>query len=188
MLSFYQYFNSKNYIIEAALGHAGVFAANKHEGQFRKMSGAPYITHPMKVVRILQSVGVKDENLLVSAFLHDTLEDTNTSYDELKQEFSSTIADLVKELTSSKEEIKRMGKTEYLSKHMARMSQGALTIKLADRLHNVSDLNTMKPAKATQYAQQTADILKYLRKQGSIQTNPQEKLVSQINKSIIPFL
>lgn len=117
------------------------FAAKKHEGQVRRGNGIPYVCHPISVAYILQThkeSKVIDE-LMCAAVLHDTLEDTDTNFDELQKEFSPLIASLVLELTSDPEQIKEIGKNEYLIKKMCGMSSYALVIKLADRLSNVRD-------------------------------------------------
>lgn len=80
------------------------FATIKHIGQKRKCSGLDYVTHPIKVGFILQSLNMPYA-VIISGILHDTLEDTDTTYDELIKEFGIEVADLVVELTSSKQMI-----------------------------------------------------------------------------------
>lgn len=117
------------------------FADDKHQGQVRKGTGKPYVTHPIMVSYLLnkykQSKNI--EELTVAAILHDTLEDTNTDFIEIAREFTPLVASLVLELTSDEEEIKKYGKNEYLIKKMLGISNYALVIKLLDRLNNVSD-------------------------------------------------
>ncbi|CAF4378621.1 unnamed protein product, partial [Adineta steineri] len=84
--------------------HALQFAAHKHRFQKRKDSdGTPYINHPIGFAHILSNeAGIKDIDLLIVALLHDTVEDTETTHEELQQEFGTRIADLVAELTDDK--------------------------------------------------------------------------------------
>ncbi len=174
-------------ISELSLGQAGSFAASAHTGQHRKMSGAPYIVHPTAVMRILQSVGVKDKNVLVAAFVHDTIEDTPVTYNDLKREFNKEVADFAKEVTSNKRGIEMLGKPQYLAKKMVGMSDGALAIKLADRLHNTTDLNQMPHKKAVSYAEQTKFIFDTLRANRRL-CKPCKKLMKQIEMQIERFL
>lgn len=105
------------------------FAYKMHEGQKRK-GGMPYITHPEGVVKILEKAGVNDEAALSVAWIHDTLEDTPTKYEDLEQEFGKDVANRVYILTRnvSREDYKaRIKNSDYLVK----------IVKLADTLHNV---------------------------------------------------
>ncbi|HET8686436.1 MAG TPA: HD domain-containing protein [Methanosarcina sp.] len=122
------------------------FANARHEGQVRKGSGDPYITHPVAVSYILASFkkSKKMEELLAACILHDTLEDTQTNFVELATEFSPLVASLVFELTNDEEEIAKIGKMEYQKKKLLGLSNYGLLIKLADRLHNISDNPTKK--------------------------------------------
>lgn len=112
------------------------FAYKMHKGQKRK-GGLPYITHPKGVVKILEEIGINDEVTISAAWLHDTLEDTVTKYEDLEKEFGKNIADMVYNLTrnvdreSYKSRIKTSG---YLVK----------VIKLADTLHNVHNPYLMR--------------------------------------------
>lgn len=122
------------------------FAIVKHNGQFRKVSGEPYVTHPIAVAElVLKYKRSKHINALVeAAILHDCLEDTDATFVELATEFSPLVASLVLELTSDTNMIKQMGKLEYLKKRLVGMSSYALVDKLCDRLHNISDNPTQK--------------------------------------------
>jgi len=117
------------------------FAKQKHHGQIRKGSGEEYITHPVAVSYILASYkkSKKLEELLVAACCHDLLEDTQTTFIELVQEFSPLVASLVYELTNDTDAIAKIGKLEYHKKKLLGISNYGLLIKLADRLHNISD-------------------------------------------------
>lgn len=140
------------------------FAAHKHAGQYRR-GGDPYITHPERVaqhVRRVKGDSKHYDELRGAAYLHDTLEDTATSFEEIEQQFGPMVASLVKELTSDKEKIKQIGKTQYLQRKLAHMSSYGLVIKLADRLDNLQDLADADPKWADKYANQTLDIIEYL--------------------------
>lgn len=123
------------------------FAERKHKGQFRKMSGEPYIVHPLKVSYLLMKYKPQSksiDNLLVASILHDTLEDTNTTFEEISKKFNPMIASIVYELTTIQEDKEKLGKAEYLKKRFIGYSSYALTIKLLDRLANIMDNPTQK--------------------------------------------
>jgi len=173
----------KQYLIELYIGKAATFANDKHVGQFRKSSGAPYITHPMKTYRILKDIGIKDREVLTAAWLHDTLEDTDVNYNTIKREFNKAVADLVKEVTSDKKKIDKMGKPEYLLDKMIKMSNNALLIKLADRLQNLSDISTVSKSFAEKMNNQTRFIIDGLREKRNL-TNAHKKLIRKIDKQL----
>jgi hypothetical protein len=140
---------------------AARFAAQKHKGQTRS-GGKPYIGHPVRVANIVKKFKNSKvlDKILSAAFLHDTIEDTDTPEEELRKMFGVLVASLVRELTSDKEEISRVGKTEYLATKMTNMSSWALVIKLADRLDNVSDIKHAKtPEWRHRYRLETETIL-----------------------------
>lgn len=151
------------------------FADAKHAGQVRKFSGEDYISHPIAVSYIVASYKKSKhlDELVAAAILHDVLEDTDTTFEELAREFTPLIASLVYELKSDKEEIKRVGKTAYLQKKMCAMSSYALVLKLADRLHNMSDAPTDK------MKSDTVEIIEYLMLNRKL-TKPQELLAHKI--------
>lgn len=113
---------------------AMMFATEKHKGQKRRFCDKPYVIHPKAVARILEKLGCSTL-LIVAALLHDTLEDTDATYDELVDTFGVEVADLVFELSNRKP--KSMSKHDYMVKKIQGLSFNALTIKLADRLHNI---------------------------------------------------
>lgn len=170
-------------IIESTIAHAAVWAAEKHIGQFRKGSGAPYIVHPKSVFKLLKSVGVKDKTLLLASWLHDVIEDTKTTYNDIKNEFSKEVADIVKQLTSDSKEISKVGKPKYLFDKMVKMSDGGLSVKLADRLHNVSDMTTTNKKFADKTWDQTWYIIDNLRKKRKL-NSIHKKLIRMIIKQL----
>jgi (p)ppGpp synthase/HD superfamily hydrolase len=151
----------KSILIEMSLEQAIDFAELMHKGQIRKGDKKPYVVHPKAVYSILKSFRIKDRVLLVAAWLHDTIEDTTATYNILKRKFNIEVANLVKAVSSSKKEIDKVGKAEYLLNKMIQMSDNELTLKLADRLHNVTDIMSMSNGQKTY--EQTTYILQGLR-------------------------
>lgn len=150
--------------ISEKLKKAIEFANKKHDGQTRK-DGTPYMIHPLRVLKnVLKFKKSKYiENLLITACLHDTLEDTNTTYYELISEFGSEVASLVLELTSDSDMKRLLGKETYLKIKMKNMSSWALVIKLCDRLDNVIDLDTCNDIVfKDKYMLETIEIINYL--------------------------
>lgn len=161
---------------------AYLFAKQKHQGQLRD-GGEPYIIHPIRVARIVRE-NKKSKNsdvLVASALLHDTLEDTYTSYKELEEHFGEVVASLVMELTTASYMPKLEGKDVYLSHKMENMSSYALFIKLADRLDNLTDLSKASNDKRIRVLNQTKNIIDYLTNHITF-TSSQQKLVDKINK------
>lgn len=163
------------------------FAREKHKGQIRKNNTpVEYITHPINVANLVKKYAnnaVNIDDLVSSAYLHDTLEDTNTTYEELICNFGNIISNLVKELTNNDVLKKEMGKTKYLSMKMANMSEDALIIKLCDRLDNVSSLYDTNKAFIDKYLRETISILNYIinsRNLNTIHLN----IINDINKEV----
>lgn len=127
------------------------FAAEKHQGQTRKASQVPYVTHPIAVSYIISSFKRSKHlnEILIASILHDVIEDTNATFEEISKRFSPMVASLVLEVSNDDEEIKRVGKLEYQMKKLSGMSSYALVIKLGDRLHNVSDNPSQKMVEDT---------------------------------------
>lgn len=162
------------------------FATQAHQGQTRS-GGEPYIGHPVRVANTVEKLK-KSKNLdalIAAAYLHDTIEDTNTTHEDLEKLFGGLVASLVKELTSDKEQIDKVGKTEYLSKKMAHdMSSYALVIKLADRLDNVKDIATAKsPAWRAKYRTETMRILDYIEQNRTL-SGTHKKLIGLIREKL----
>lgn len=125
---------------------AKLFAAQKHINQFRKVSGEPYVNHVLHVGSLVSSFKISNKlpELIEAGILHDTLEDTDTTFIELASEFSPLVASLVLELTSDPKQVMLHSKTEYLKRKMLGMSSYGLFIKLCDRLSNLMDHPTEK--------------------------------------------
>ncbi|MDD4938313.1 MAG: HD domain-containing protein, partial [Candidatus Shapirobacteria bacterium] len=132
------------------------FAQKSHEGQFRK-SGEPYFTHCVEVCNILKNEwGITDENYLVAALLHDTVEDCGLTIEQLKLQFGIEVAELVSGVTKLKSSTDRETLKKVLDKSY--INPGVAVIKLADRLHNMRTLQFMKPEKQIEKSQETLDI------------------------------
>ena len=153
------------------------FASKKHKGQVRRGSGLPYVMHPIMVMELVQQWKGNSKHIMelkCAALLHDTLEDTDTSYHEIEDKFGPLVASIVMELTSSEEGIKKLGKHEYLYQKMQKMSQYAFTLKLLDRLSNVIDLPSEK------YKTRTIKMLNKLMVTRIELTECQEKIIEKI--------
>lgn len=126
---------------------AVAFAAHKHRDQRRKDSDAsPYINHPIQLAKVLwEEGGVRDPEVIAAALLHDTLEDTETTWQELRGEFGEEIADVVLEVTDTKWIKKEVRKRLQVAR--ARYSsEKARLVKLADKICNLRDVAAHPPA------------------------------------------
>lgn len=126
---------------------AAAFAADKHRCQRRKDAEAsPYINHPLALAHILCSEGrVTDCEVLISALLHDTVEDTETTFDEIEREFGPEVASVVAEVTDDKSLPKEERKRLQVAK-AALKSRAAKLVKLADKISNLRDIAVSPPA------------------------------------------
>jgi guanosine-3',5'-bis(diphosphate) 3'-pyrophosphohydrolase len=124
-----------------------LFAAQKHSGQRRKDAEAsPYINHPLALAHLLAtSGGVTDLAVLCAALLHDTVEDTETSFEELEQRFGPKITSIVREVTDDKSLAKQDRKRRQIEK-AAGKSHEAKLVKLADKISNLGDILRSPPA------------------------------------------
>ena len=131
--------------ISIVLG-ASAFAAHKHRDQRRKGAEAsPYINHPIAVANVLANEAyVTDPVILAAALLHDTIEDTDTTADELTAEFGPGIAEIVLEVTDDKSLPKQERKRLQIE-HAAALSEKAKLVKLADKICNLRDMHTCPP-------------------------------------------
>lgn len=157
------------------------FAFIKHENQTR-INGEPYINHPVEVATYVENYFKNDKNvdaLKAVAYLHDTIENTDTTYEEIAYNFNYFIASLVLELTNDEFMKKSLTKRVYLTYKMANMSKYALSIKLLDRLANVKDLIHADEVFRKKYISETKYILKEL-KQMVILNELQKQIVNEI--------
>ena len=132
----------------ALLLKAIAFAAEKHRHQRRKdPEASPYINHPIDLANVLEREGrVRDTTVLIAAILHDTLEDTETTPEELAREFGGEIRDLVLEVTDNKR-LKKRKRKELQVKHGPHLTRRARMVKLADKICNLRDVATNPPAR-----------------------------------------
>lgn len=125
---------------------ASAFAAHKHRDQRRKGADAsPYINHPIAVANVLANeAGISDPIVLAAALLHDTIEDTDTSVEELETEFGPEIAAIVVEVTDDKNLDKPLRKRLQIE-HAAALSRPAQLVKFADKICNIRDMSGSPP-------------------------------------------
>ena len=130
-----------------ALMEATMFAADKHRSQKRKdAKGTPYINHPITVVNLMASVGrITDIEVLQAGMLHDTVEDTDASPEEIEGRFGYAVRSLVMEVTDDKELEKKERKRRQIEKAPV-LSPRAKAIKMADKIANLTDLIVSPPA------------------------------------------
>jgi guanosine-3',5'-bis(diphosphate) 3'-pyrophosphohydrolase len=124
------------------------FAAEKHRNQRRKdPEASPYINHPIALANVLlHEAGVTDVVVLCSALLHDTLEDTQTTPEELARHFGTEIQGIVLEVTDNKK-LKKVKRKELQMKHAPMLSSRAKLVKLADKICNLRDVASSPPSR-----------------------------------------
>ena len=140
---------------------AYAYGINMHEGQLRQ-SGEPYFTHPVAVAAILTEQRL-DDATIVTALLHDTIEDTKSTYSEVTRLFGAEVAELVDgvtKLTNLQLSSTQSKQAENFRKLFMAMSKDlrVILVKLADRLHNMRTIKSMKPEKQAQKARETMEI------------------------------
>jgi GTP diphosphokinase / guanosine-3',5'-bis(diphosphate) 3'-diphosphatase len=140
---------------------AYAFGQQMHEGQFRH-SGEPYFTHPVSVAAILTEQQL-DDATIITALLHDTIEDTKASYTEVEKRFGKDVAELVDgvtKLTNLQLNSTETKQAENFRKLFMAMSKDlrVILVKLADRLHNMRTIKSMRADKQIQKARETMDI------------------------------
>lgn len=142
------------------LRRAYVLAESSHRGQMRK-SGEPYITHPLAVTLILAELGAETTTLTAS-LLHDTVEDTEVTLDQVREEFGDEVCYLVDGVTKlEKVDYGAAAEPETFRKMLVATGNDVrvMSIKLADRLHNMRTLGVMRPEKQARIAKVTRDVL-----------------------------
>ena len=145
----------------ALIDKAVDYANNKHISQKRK-DGSPYIIHPLAVAQIVTEMGL-DMDAILGALLHDCIEDTDASHEEIEKLFGSTVAELVEgvtKLTRADFSSREQAQMENLRKMFMAMSKDirVVLIKIADRLHNIRTMQYQSPAKQISKCQETMDI------------------------------
>ena len=165
-----------------------------HEGTFRKSikDKVEYIIHPLTVALYVKEYKYSCNNIDIccAAILHDVVEDTSITLDEIEAMFGLTVREIVSEVTTIKDECKKIGKANYLLQKMVHMSNYSLVLKLADRLDNVNDLfdfinfGTEKDKKfALKYIKETRFILDNLHIQRML-TETQQNIFNRIMNKI----
>lgn len=124
---------------------AAAFAAEKHRTQRRKDIETPFINHPIQLAYILVQADVEDPKILAAALLHDTIEDTDTTIDEIEIIFGYEIARVVAECSDDKR-LTKLERKKAQIEHAAGLSRAARLVKLADKIANVSDIEGAPPA------------------------------------------
>ena len=137
------------------------FAREKHKNQVRR-DGSPYIIHPLAVAEIVAEMGL-DTDAILGALLHDCIEDTDTSHDDIARLFGTTTAELVEgvtKLTRANFSSTEQEQMENLRKMFMAMSKDirVVLIKIADRLHNMRTMQYQSPAKQILKCRETMDI------------------------------
>lgn len=122
------------------------FAAKKHRDQRRKdQAASPYINHPISLANILANeAGITDKNVIAAAALHDTIEDTDTTAEEIEHHFGSKIRSIVEEVTDDKN-LSRAERKALQIEHAPHLSKEAAMVKIADKISNLRDLNHSPP-------------------------------------------
>lgn len=122
------------------------FSAGKHRFQTRKdPDETPYIIHPMGVADHLMTIGkVRDPDMIIGALLHDTVEDTQTTFEEIEQRFGMRVTNFIREVTDDKS-LPKQTRKQLQIEHAPEKSAGAAQIKLADKLYNLRDLAKAPP-------------------------------------------
>ena len=159
LLSLVRAYNPKTN--ERLIAEAYDFAKAAHEGQ-KRHSGESYFTHPFAVAQILAGQRL-DDSTLITALLHDTIEDTGASYEIVTDKFGREVADLVDgvtKLTNLQLSSTETKQAENFRKLFIAMSRDlrVIFVKLADRLHNMRTIKAMRPEKQAQKARETMDI------------------------------
>ena len=164
------------------------YALEKHKSQ-RRSEGTPYIFHPVRTFYLLSRLYPIDERttpLLKASLLHDTLEDTSATPNEIDKLFGSDVLSIVKELTLPKG-ITHTQKGILLSEKICSFSDAALSIKLSDRFDNTSSLDILSMKKAKRYAKETQRILYNLSSSNRYLSNEQRTIFRGITENINNF-
>ena len=154
----------RGYNISADLGQikAAYEYARKHHGEQMRRDGSPYITHPIQVAQIVAEMRLDSESI-IAALLHDCIEDTDSTYEDIAKLFGVTVADIVDgvtKLTRVKYSTMEEEQMENLRKMLFAMSRDirVILIKIADRLHNMRTMEYQTPEKQKKKAFETMEI------------------------------
>jgi guanosine-3',5'-bis(diphosphate) 3'-pyrophosphohydrolase len=124
------------------------FAADKHRGQSRKdANNTPYINHPIALANLLTNhAGISDVNVIAAAILHDTVEDTDATVDDIEELFGRTVRDIVIEVTDDKS-LPSPERKRLQIEHAGSLSHEAKLVKLADKISNLQDIISSPPVR-----------------------------------------
>lgn len=160
------------------------FAADKHRHQRRRNEEeSPYINHPIEVAETLWRIGgVRDIRVLVAAILHDTIEDTDATSQEIEAEFGAEVLSLVQEVSDDKSLPKQVRKQLQIE-NAPHKSYGAKLIKLGDKINNIRDLSQSPPptwslARKQQYLAWTEQVIAGLRGTNADLENHYDRLLA----------
>ena len=144
---------------------AKMLAGEAHKGQTRKYSGLPYIIHPIEVATIVEEAGGTDD-MIAAALLHDVIEDTDFTYEDIAEKVSPEVADLVQGMTEvAKPEDGNRAKRKSMDKDfLAQQSPEVQTIKYADVISNTQDIALHDPSFAKVYIAEIKDLLEVIDK------------------------
>lgn len=168
--------------VPTILRDAYLFAAKSHRGQKRKFTDEEYISHSESVACMLSKF-TDDEEMIAAALLHDVIEDTQSTLEDITSTFGDRIASLVAELTSNRKKESTENKRLYLTKHFNTISSAALTIKLMDRLHNIMGMiDRVVPLSFVKwYFEETTFILNNLNREVNFE---QERLLDMLDTTL----
>ena len=130
----------------AKIVRAAYFAGEKHKDQRRSdKEETPYINHPLELASILVDEGRVDEvDVICAALLHDTIEDTNTTFEELESLFGSVVTNIVREVSNDMT-LSSVDRRKKEAESIPFLSRKAKLVKLADKIANIRDISTMPP-------------------------------------------
>ncbi len=148
--------------MSSLIERAQAFATRAHEGATRKFTGEPYVTHPQQVAERAAALSDATDEMVAAAWLHDVVEDTSYTEDDIAAEFGDVVASLVMELTNPSKlttGLSREQKKQLDREHLAQISLPAKRIKLLDRLHNLSCRIDLAPREFSERYLRETDIL-----------------------------
>jgi guanosine-3',5'-bis(diphosphate) 3'-pyrophosphohydrolase len=167
-----------------------IFATHKHQGQVRKDGNrSPYITHPMAVATAIAEIGrVADTLVLKAAILHDTIEDTDTTEEEIRQSFGEEVLQVVLEVTDDKS-LEKMERKRLQVIHAPTLSYSARIIKLADKITNCQDILQTPPQDWTlerrrNYIQWCADVIFQIRGTNAALEDTFDQIISEAEEKL----
>lgn len=137
---FYEQTINVRRLVESIEDQAYRVAKRKHDdtGAVRKHSGDPYIVHPVGVAKIAKAYGGTEEET-AAAYLHDTIEDTGATMDDIREKFGDKVADIVRDVTNDPYLVKKLGKEEYINLELLSLPDSSLYVKLCDMYYNILD-------------------------------------------------